>query len=79
MAVSGLSFRNAMVGSVWATTVPLCMNGLTKQSSRLACHPFLPGSFFLSLCEWLLAECHYYCKLVNGWVWFESRTCRGWL
>ena len=20
-----------------------------------------------------------YCQLVNGWVWFESRTCRGWL
>ena len=30
------------------------------------------GSFFLSLGKWLPAECPDYCKLVNGWAWFES-------
>jgi len=29
MAVSGLSFGNALVGSGWATAVLLCMNGLS--------------------------------------------------
>jgi len=42
MAVSGLHF-NALVGSGWATAVLLCMNGLRKQSSRSAWHPFLAG------------------------------------
>jgi len=30
MAVSGLHFGNALVGSEWATAVLLCMNGLRK-------------------------------------------------
>ena len=68
MAVSGLCFRNALVGFGWATAVLLCMNGLGKQSSHLAQHPFPSGELFPSLSEWLLAECHDYCKLVNGWV-----------
>ena len=33
MAVSGLRFVNALVGSEWATAVLLCMNELRKQSS----------------------------------------------
>jgi len=32
MAVSGLCFENALVGSEWATAVLLCTNGLRKQS-----------------------------------------------
>jgi len=46
MAVSGLSFRNALVGSGWATAVLLCTNGLRKQSFRLARHQFLAGKLF---------------------------------
>ena len=46
MTISGFSFRNALVGSRWATAVLLCTNKLTKQSSRLARHPFLVGKPF---------------------------------
>ena len=31
MAISGLCFKNALVGSEWATAVLLCTNGLRKQ------------------------------------------------
>jgi len=40
MAVSGLRFENALVGSEWATAVLLCTNRLRKQSSCPAQHPF---------------------------------------
>jgi len=43
MAISGLHFGNALVGSEWATAVLLCANGLRKQSSCPARHPFLTG------------------------------------
>jgi len=43
MAISGLSFRNNLVGSGWATAVLLCMNGLRKQSSLPAWRPFPAG------------------------------------
>ena len=43
MAVSGLSFRNTLVGSGWATAVLLCINGLRKQSSCFAPGPFPAG------------------------------------
>ena len=43
MAISGLCFENALVGSEWATAVLLCMNGLRKQSSHAARHSFLVG------------------------------------
>ena len=43
MAVSGLRFENALVGSEWVTAVLLCTNGLRKQSSCPAQHPFLMG------------------------------------
>ena len=43
MAVSGLCFENALVGSEWATAVLLCANGLRKQSSCPARHPFPTG------------------------------------
>ena len=79
MAISGLSFRNALVGSGWATDVLLSTNVLRKLSSHLAQHPFPVGKLFCSLGERLPAECHDYCKLVNGWVRFVSRTCRRWL
>jgi len=46
MAVSGLSFRNALVGSGWATAVLLRMNWLRKQSSRPTQHPFSVGKPF---------------------------------
>jgi len=41
MAVSGFSFRNALVGSEWDTAVLLCTNRLIKQSSCPAQHLFL--------------------------------------
>jgi len=51
------------------------------ENSPLALHGahFRRGSIYPSLGERLPAECRDYCQLVNGWVWFESRTCRGWL
>jgi len=67
MAVSGLRFRNALVGSERATVILLNMNRLRKQSSHRALCPFQRG-------ERLPAECRNYCKLIDGWVWFESRT-----
>ena len=72
MIMFGLHFGNALVGSEWATAVLLCTNGLRKQSSYPVQHPFLVGSIYPSLGKQLLAKCHDYCKLVNGWVWFES-------
>ena len=77
MAVSGLRFGNALVGSEWATAVLLCM----KKNSPLALHGthFQWGSLYPGLGEQLPAECRDYCQLINGWVWFESLTCRDWL
>ena len=66
------AFRNALVGSGWAISILLCMNGLRKQSSHLHGVHFQQGSVFPSLGELLLAECRDYCKLVNRWLWFES-------
>ena len=43
MAVSGLCFRNALVGSEWATAVLLRTIGLRKQSSCPAQYPFPAG------------------------------------
>jgi len=43
VAVSGLHFGNALVGSGWATAILLCTNGLRKQSSCPAWNPFLAG------------------------------------
>jgi len=43
MAVSGLHFGNALVGSGWATAVLLCRNGLREQSSHRARHTFPAG------------------------------------
>ena len=43
MAVSGLHFESALVGSEWATAVLWCTNGLRKQSSCLARRPFPTG------------------------------------
>ena len=48
MAISGLSFRNTLVGSRWAIAVLLCTNGSRKQLSRLAQCPFPVGLSFLS-------------------------------
>ena len=42
MAVSGLRFENALVGSEWATAVLLRTNGLRKQSCP-ARRPFPTG------------------------------------
>ena len=46
MAISGLSFRNTLVGSRWAIAVLLCTNGSRKQLSRLAQCPFPVGKLF---------------------------------
>jgi len=47
MAISELRFRNAFVGSGWATAVLLCMNGLRKQSSCPAWCPIPAGEAFI--------------------------------
>jgi len=46
------------------------------ENSPLALHGthFRRGSIYPDLGERLPAECRDYCQLVNGWVWFESRT-----
>jgi len=46
IAVSGLRFGNALIGSGWATVVLLCTNGLRKQSSHSARCLFLAGNHF---------------------------------
>ena len=46
-AVSRLCFRNALVGSGWATAILLCTNGLRKQSSCPTWHPFSCGEAFI--------------------------------
>ena len=51
MAVSGLRFENALVGSEWATAVLLCTIGLRKPSSYPARRPFIAGSIYPSLGE----------------------------
>ena len=80
MAVSGLSFKNTLVGTGWTISCILCKNGLRKQSSQLVGSPFLAVKvFFPSLDKLFPAKSRDYCKLVKGWVWFESRTCREWL
>ena len=40
---------------------------------------FLTMKGFPSLDEHSPAKSPDYCKLINGWEWFESQTCRGWL
>ena len=49
MAFSGFHFRNALVGSEWATVILLSMNGLRKQPSHRALCPFRRGILFPSL------------------------------
>ena len=46
MAVSGLSFRNNLVGSGWATAILLCMNRLRNCPLGLQGIHFQWGSFF---------------------------------
>ena len=43
MAVSGLRFENALIGSEWATAVLQCTKGLRKQSSCPTRRPFPTG------------------------------------
>jgi len=67
MAVSGLSFRNTLVGSGWAMFCPPMYEQVEKRVLTLHAAHFRQGSFFSSLDERLPAESHDYCKLVNGW------------
>ena len=46
MDVSGLSFEKTLVGTGWAISVLLCINGLRKQSSHLVGPPFLTVKLF---------------------------------
>jgi len=79
MVISGLSFRNTLVGTGWAASVLLRASGLRKRSFHLLGPPIMAGRLFSHLHELLPAKRYDYCKLVSGWVWFESWTCRGWL
>jgi len=71
MVISGLSFRNTFVGTGWAASV-LRTNGLRKESFHFVGSPFMAGKLFPHLHELLPAESYDGCKLVSGWVWFES-------
>jgi len=46
MAASDLGCRKALVGTGWADSLLLCMNGLRKQISGLVGPPFLTMSLF---------------------------------
>ena len=74
VAICGLSFGNTLVGTRWTV---LCTNRLKKQSSHLV-GPHIPSSevVFFSQSGRAIAG-QEPCKLVNEWVWFESRMCRG--
>jgi len=61
MAISGLCFRNALVGSRWTTAALQCTNGL--RNSPLTMHVPISGGE-APLGERLPAECHD--KLING-------------
>jgi len=50
----------------------MAVSGLRNSPLVLHGTYFQRGSFFTSLSEQLLADCYYYCKLVNGLVWFEA-------
>jgi len=47
MAVSGLCFENALVGSEWATAVLLCTNGLRKTVLLPCTAPISDGEAFI--------------------------------
>jgi len=64
----GLTVERPLFGTRWAISLLLCITWLRKQSSSLH---FWHGQS--------LAVSHNYWELVNEWVWFESRICRGWL
>jgi len=46
MAASGLGCRKPLVGTGWAISLLLCMNGLREQSSDLVGPPFLTIMLF---------------------------------
>ena len=77
MAVSGLSLRKDLD---WLWVGHFCPP-MHKQGVLSPCTASIPDreAFFHSLDKHLLAKSRDYCKLINGWVWFESQTCRGWL
>ena len=58
MAASELGCRKALVGTGWANSLLLCMNGLRKQISGLLGPPFPTLSLFFSVytgSDWLRA------------------------
>ena len=79
MAVSRLHFRNAWLALVGPLLSSFAWTGLENSPLTLHIPHFRWGSLYPSLGRWLPAECCDYCKLNNGWVWFEWWTCRGWL
>ena len=79
VVISGLSFRNTFVGAGRAASVLLRTNGWRKPSVHLVGPPFMAEKLCPHLHELLPAKRYDYCKLINGWVWFESQICRGWL
>jgi len=55
IAVSGLGYRKALVGTGWAFSLLLCTNGLRKQSSGLAWPLFLVmKTFSWPVCIWVV-------------------------
>ena len=74
-AMSGLSFRNTLVGTGWTISLILCTNRLENSPLTFDGPHFLQRRFF----AWLQAKSCDYCRLINGWMWFESQKCREWL
>ena len=79
MAASGLCCRKPLVGTVWAISLLLCMNGWRKQSSGHVGSPFLAVKLFTHSVGMTMAKCRDNCVFVRRWVWFESQMCTGWL
>ena len=71
--MSGLSYKKALVGTVWAVSLILCMtgHGLRKPFSHLVGPPFLALKVFHSLDGQMLAKGADYWDLVNEGVWLE--------
>jgi len=72
MAASGLSCGKLLVGTGWAISLLLCMNGLRKWSSGRVEPPFLAVMVKLlsHSVRRRLSKSRDYWKLVRKWVWF---------
>ena len=79
MVVSGSTLKTPWLALSGSMLSSYAQTGWENSALALYGTHFRRGSICPSLGKRLLAECRDYCQLVNGWAWFESQTCRGWL